>query len=176
MAFRFAPLDPILMDGFTCTIFQFATPQASLADDATANAHTEDRGRLIEVSILAGSAFSPTSGIVVGEPKDSDFVFNLIANELSTVLFERITRDKGKGWHFHDAPQWFVQGIEGYSGLVYSSAHYREVTLPKYIAAARVRSNEVTFDDGVHVRNPYVGGVALVAFTKHTARTKSIHC
>jgi hypothetical protein len=164
MSLRLAPLDATLMDSFMCTILQFATPQTSLADDAIANAHTEDRGRVIVVSILAGSSFSPTSHTVVGEPKDSDFVFNLIANELSTVLFERITRDKGKGWYFHDAPQWFVQGIEGYSGLVYSSVHYREVTLPKYVTAARVRSNEVTFDDGVHVWNPYVGGVALVAF------------
>ncbi len=164
MSVRLGLLDPALMDNFNCTILQFATPQPSLADDRTANSHTEDRGRLIEVSILASSSFSPTSRTVVGEPKDSDYVFNLVANELSTVLFERITRDKGNGWYFHDAPQWFVQGIEGYSGLVYSSAHYREITLPKYIAEARARSNEITFDDGVHVQNPYVGGVALVAF------------
>ena len=164
MAGKLSPLDPNLMDNFTCTILQFATPQSGLADDATANAHTEDRGRLIDLSILAGSSFSPASRTVVGEPKDSDFVFNIVANELSTILFERITRDKRKGWYFHDAPQWFVQGVEGYFGLTYSSAHYREVTLPKYINAVRVRSDEVGFGNGVRVRNPYVGGVVLVAF------------
>ena len=164
MARKLAPLDPTLMDSFMCTIRQFATPQAGLADDATANAHTEDRGRLIEVSILARSSFSPTSHTVVGESKDADFVFNLVANELSTVLFERITRDKGKGWYFHEAPQWFVQGIEGYFGLLYSAVHNREITLPKYITAARVGLDEVGFDNGIHVRNPYLGGVVLVAF------------
>jgi hypothetical protein len=163
MASRFAPLDTALMDAFSCTILQFTTPQPSLADDSTANAHTEGRGSSIVVSILAASAFSPRSRTVVGESKDSDYVFNLIANELSTVLFERVTRDKGKGWYFHDAPPWFVQGIEGYSGLVNSSKHYREVTLPKYADAARA-PGQITFDDGVRVRNPYVGGVGLVAF------------
>jgi hypothetical protein len=163
MASKFAPLDAALMDVFSCTILQFTTPQSSLADDSTANAHTEGRGSVIVVSILAASAFSPRSRTAVGEPKDSDYVFNLIANELSTVLFERITRDKGKGWYFHDAPPWFVQGIEGYSGLVNSSKHYRDVTLPKYLGAARA-PGQVTFDDGVRVKNPYVGGVGLVAF------------
>ena len=163
MVSKFAPLDAVLMDSFSCTILQYTTPQPSLADDSTANSHTEGRGNLIVVSILAASAFSPRSRTAVSEPKDSDYVFNLIANELSTVLFERITRDKGKGWYFHDAPAWFVQGIEGYSGLVNSSKHYREVTLPKYADAARA-PGQITFDDGVRVRNPYVGGVGLVAF------------
>lgn len=164
MARKLATDDPNLMDKFVCTIVQFSTPQPGLADDATANAHTEDSGRLIVVSLLARSSISPTSRTTVGESKGADYVFNIITNELSTILFERITHDKAEGWYFHDAPQWFVQGIEGYFGLMYSSAHEREVTLPKYVDAARVRPDEVVFDGGVTVRNPYVGGVVLVAF------------
>src|SRR5271170_3013110 len=42
MAVRLGLLDPALMDNFNCTILQFETPQPSLADDRTANSHTED--------------------------------------------------------------------------------------------------------------------------------------
>lgn len=162
MAHELAPLDSHLMDDFSCTIFQFAAPQKDVADDATSK--TEDRGGAIKIYVLAESAISPKSRTVAGEPKDEDYTFGLIAGELSTALFERVTRDKPQGWHFHDAPQWFVQGIEGYFGLMYSSSHERNVTLPKYIGAARARPGEVRFDHGIQTRNPNVDGVAIVAF------------
>lgn len=164
MAHELAPLDPHLMDDFSCTIFQFATPQKGTADDATADSKTEDRGGAIEIYVLAESAISPKSRTVVGEPKNENYTFGLISGELSTALFERVTRDKQQGWYFHDGPQWFVQGIEGYFGLMYSSSHERNVTLPKYIAAARARPGEVRFDHGIETRNPSVDGVAMVAF------------
>jgi hypothetical protein len=163
MARELETLDPQLMDDFACTIFQFSKPQVGAADEGTAHAHTEDRGRLIQIAILARSSFPQASRTLVGETKDEDYTYKLIADELSTVLFERVTRDKGKGWYFHDAPDWFVQGIEGYFGLTHASPHSREVTLPKYIAASG-GGNEVSFDDRIQVKNPYLGGLVLVAF------------
>lgn len=164
MAHELAPLDAHLMDDFSCTIFQFAAPQKNVGDDATADSKSEDRGGAIEIYVLAESAISPKSRTLVGETKDEDYAFGLIADELSTALFERVTRDKQQGWYFQDAPQWFVQGIEGYFGLTYSSSHERNVTLPKYIAAARTRPAGVRFDHGIEARNPNVDGVAMVAF------------
>lgn len=164
MAHELAPLDAHLMGDFSCTIFQFATPQKDVADDATADSKTEDRGGAMKIYVLAESAISPKSRTVVGEPKDEDYAFGLISGELSAALFERVTRDKPQGWYFDDAPQWFVQGIEGYFGLMYSSSHERNVTLPKYIAAARARPAEIRFDHGIETRNPNVDGVAMVAF------------
>jgi hypothetical protein len=164
MADSLGGVDAGLMDGFDCTIRQFGVPQPGLADDVTANSHTEGRGHSIVVSVLAPSSFSQNSRNAVGEPKDADYVFGLVANELSTVLLERVTSDKPKGWYFHSAPPWFVQGMEGYFGLMYSSPHEREVTLPRYLSAARARPDEVSFDHGVVVRNQYLGGVVFVTF------------
>jgi hypothetical protein len=164
MAHELAPLDPHLMDDFSCTIFQFAKPQKGVADDATADSQTDGRGQTMQLYLLAASSISRKSRTVVGEPKDQDYAFGLISSELSTALFERVTRDKSRGWYFQDAPQWFVQGIEGYFGLIYSSPHERDVTLPKYVAVARTHPDEIQFDHGIQARDPYVSGVALVAF------------
>lgn len=159
-----APLDPHLMDDFDCAIVQYGIPKPGLATDAQATTDSENGGRPFRISILAQSSISPTSRTLVGEPKDEDYVQKTIADELSSVVLERITRDKGPGWYFHDAPQWFVQGIEGYFGVEYSSPHSRNVTLPKYVAAVCSNPREVSFARGVQVGNPYLGGLVLVDF------------
>jgi hypothetical protein len=159
-----ASLDPHLMDHFDCTIVQYGTPRPGLATDAQAHTDSWDGGSRFIVSMLAQSSISPGARTLVGEPKNDDYTSMIIANELSAILLERITRHKGTGWYFHTAPQWFVQGIEGYYGDEYSSAHSREVTLPKYVAAVCSKPDEVSFANGIHVGNPYLGGVMLADF------------
>ena len=164
MARDLKSLDPVLMRHFNCTILQYSQPKRGVADDGTALSRTGGRGEWIEVSILAQSSVSPSSRTLTGEHKSDDYTSKLVADELSTVLFERITRDKERGWYFHDAPQWFVQGIEGYAGLTHSNVHNRKVTLLQYIAKVKTHPDEVYFDAEVHARNPYVGGLVFVTF------------
>ena len=159
-----APLDPRLMDHFDCAIVQYGIPKPGLATNAQATTDSENGGRSFRISILAQSSISPTSRTLVGEPKDEDYMQKTIADELSSVVLERITRHKGAGWYFHDAPQWFVQGIEGYFGIEYSSPHSRDITLPKYVTAVCSNAHEVSFTGGIHVGNPYVGGFVLTLF------------
>lgn len=123
---------------------------------------TIGHGCLSELSILAASLIPPQSRTLAGEPKDDDYVFDIVANEPSTNPLERVTRDKGIGWYVHDASQWFVQGIEGYFGLMNASRHEREVTLPKYVAKTRELPGEVRFDGEVRVGNPYLGGLTVI--------------
>jgi hypothetical protein len=164
MAKDFGSIDPSLMTDFECRILQYSQPKPGVADDATALSRTGGRGKWIEVSLLAESSISPSSRTLTNEPKDDDYTAKLIADELSTVLFERITRDKQKGWYFQDAPPWFVQGIEGYAGLTHSTVHNRKVTLSKYIVMVKTDPGEVYFDTKIHARNPYVGGLVFVTF------------
>jgi hypothetical protein len=164
MAADLTPLDSHLMDDFDCTLIQLGAPQAGLADDGESLTQSWNGGRTFRVYVLARSSTSPSSRTLVGEPKDADYVYKNIADELSGVLLERVTRSKGKGWDLDRGPNWFRQGIEGYFGLMHSTPHSRDVTLPKYIARVRAHSDEVNFANGIHVENPYVGGLVLVTF------------
>jgi len=164
MSSELAPLDPHLMDDFDCTIVQLGSPEPGLASDGQSHTDSWNGGQRFRVFVLARSSTSPSSRTIVKEPKDGDYVHKNIADELSSVLLERVTRAKGRGWYFQNAPDWFVQGIEGYFGLTHSTAHSRDVTLPKYIALVQSHPEQVSFANGIHVGNPYIGGLVLVTF------------
>ncbi len=164
MSHDLAPLDPYLMRDFDCTIVQFAVPLPGIATEAQEQTQSENGGRSFRVFLLALSSIPATSRTVVGEPKDEDFSYKTIADELSAVLFDRVTHDKGSGWRFHQAPDLFVQGIEGYFGMTHSTPHEQNLTLPLYVTAVGANSGEVSFRGAIRVRNPYLGGLAVVAF------------
>lgn len=169
------PIDPALMNGFNCTVLQYSEPTIGVADNGSALSQTAGRGEWIVVSMLAQSSISATSRTIAGEQKDDNYTAKTVADELSTVLFERITRDKGKGWYFHTAPQWFVQGIEGYAGMTHSTVHERNVTIPKYIRMVQTQPEELTFEPEVHARNPYIGGLVFVTFLYRTYGASSVN-
>jgi hypothetical protein len=166
---------PGLTLGLSCTVFQLATPVEGTATDALALSVTPNTGREIQVYLLARSSYGPTSRGMIGVPKDDEYQFKIVAHELSTVLFERVTRDKGGGWFFHEAPSWFTQGCEEYFGLVHSSPHNRAL-LDDYIARVRAAGSEVSFvGDALHVRNVYLGGAVLVAFLYDAYGAERVH-
>ncbi|MFN0136365.1 MAG: hypothetical protein ACKVS9_09655 [Phycisphaerae bacterium] len=98
-----------------------------------------------------------------GEPMDAAYCQRVLMHEYSTVLLESITRSKPNGWSFWNAPSWFVQGSEEYLGVMYSTPHAREVTLPAYTRITR-EGELVTNDFGIDVQSPYVAGPVLIAF------------
>jgi hypothetical protein len=173
MAKDFKSLDPMLMHDFKCSVLQYSEPETGKAEDGSSLAKT-DNGTWIIVSMLAQSSVTPTSRTIAMEPKDDDYSAKTVTDELSTALFERITRDKGKGWRFHSAPQWFVQGIEGYSGMMHSTPHERTITLQKYIRIVQTRPEELRLTPEVQVRNPYVGGLVFVTFLYRSCGAKHV--
>jgi hypothetical protein len=166
---------PGLADGLACTVFQVASPVAGVATEGLALSVTPNTGRDIQVYVLAQSSYPPTARSMVGTSKDGDYQFHIVGHELSTVLFERLTRDKGTGWFFHDAPGWFTQGCEEYFGLVHSSGRNR-VLLGDYVARVIADPNEVRFEgDTLTVQNNYLGGPVLVAFLYDTYGARRVH-
>jgi hypothetical protein len=175
MVAEFSTTTPNLTHGLVCTVFQLAKPVEGTATDALALSVTPNSGREIQVYLLARSEYSPTSRTMIGAPKDDDYQFKIVAHELSTVLFERITRDKGGGWFFHEAPSWFTQGCEEYFGLVHSSPSNR-ARLNDYVDRVRAAGDEVHFEgDSLHVRNVYLGGTVLVAFLYDVYGAERVH-
>jgi predicted amidohydrolase len=100
----------------------------------------------------------------VGEVKDQNYVERVLVHEYATVLLERITRSKPRGWTFYSAPAWFTQGYEEYLGLTCSNEHSHDVTFRKYLDVVVADAQRVRNDFGLVVTDPYVDGAILVAF------------
>ena len=164
-----------LADGLACTVFQVPSPVEGVATEGLALSITPNTGRDIQVYVLARSSYPPTARSMIGTSKDDDYQFKIGGARASTVLFERLTRDKGTGWSFHDAPGWSTQGCEEYFGLVQSPGRNR-VLLGDYVARAIADPNQVRFDgDTLYVRNNYLGGPVLVAFLYDTYGAQRVH-
>ena len=156
------------MDNFDCTIVQFAKPVPDVVSTDQEQTQSDGGSKSFRVFLLALSSIPPDARTPVSERKDEDFSHKTIADELSSILLDRITQPKSSGWHFHQAPDWFVQGMEGYFGMTHSTPHESAVTLPLHLAAVRERPGEVVFGSGIRTGNSYLGGLALVAFLYDT--------
>ena len=110
------------------------------------------------VRLLAPSAH-PGAGEAGWAPGYDELYFekNLV-HELSTVFLERMTQRKRRGWSFHSAPSWFVQGYEEYLGCTLAGDDGR---LDRYVRLT-VADSRVSPD--FSVREPYGDGCALLAF------------
>jgi hypothetical protein len=96
---------------------------------------------------------------LVGERNDDvDQLRRLVAHEYSTILLERICRQRA-GWQFHSAPRWFEQGYEEYLGCILAGDHTRTITLGKYRELV-VRTPSRLGDD--EVTDPYTDGAILI--------------
>src|SRR5262249_13555685 len=100
----------------------------------------------------------------IGEPAGDDYFAKVLVHEYATILLERITRAKPRGWPFYDAPSWFVQGYEEYLGLTHSTPRNRNVVLPKYIALQQRNPHRVRIGFGIGVKDDYLDGAVLLHF------------
>jgi hypothetical protein len=117
---------------------------------------------------LTPAAFRPDFRNSVGEPGGDDYFAKVLVHEYGTILLERITRAKPKGWRFYDAPGWFVQGYEEYLGLTHSTPHNRKAVLAKYLALQKADPLRVRIGFGIGVRDDYIDGAVLLHFLHET--------
>jgi hypothetical protein len=117
---------------------------------------------------LTPSGFRPGFRNSLGEPGGEDYFAKVLVHEYATILLERITRSRAKGWRFYDAPAWFVQGYEEYLGLTHSTPHNRKVVLPKYLALVKKDPHRVRIGFGLGVKDPYLDGAVLLHFMHET--------
>jgi hypothetical protein len=139
------------------------------ASDGLASLRTEVSGGkyLARIDWLTPSAFRADFRNSIGEPAGEDYFAKVLVHEYGTILLERITRAKPRGWRFYDAPPWFVQGYEEYLGLTHSTPHNRTVVLPKCIALQR-DPDRVRIGFGIGVKDDYVDGAVLLHFMHET--------
>ena len=139
-----------------------ATP-TSRANEGTATLETgNDNGTPhARLEILAPSRHSATARTNVGEPKDAKYFQRLLIHEISSLVFERVAGRKPDGWRFYAAPSWFVQGLEQYVAFRQTAG---KLSLQLYLDRVRQDANIIQTDFGLHVTEPYIGGVVLLAF------------
>jgi hypothetical protein len=124
---------------------------------------------------LTLSAFRKDFRNSIGEPGDENYFAKVLVHEYATILLERITRAKAKGWWYYDAQHWFVQGYEEYLGLTLSTPRNRKVVLAKYIALQKDDARRVRIGFGIGVRDDYIDGAVLVHFMHETFGKKKVH-
>ena len=115
-----------------------------------------------ELHFLAPSAYAAADRCCtkIGEPRGVDQLHRIAAHEYSTIVMDRLTRQR-TGWRFHSAPKWFEQGYEEYLGCMLASEHTRTVTLAKYRELVAKTPGRLRDGD---VENPYIDGAVLVQF------------
>jgi hypothetical protein len=123
---------------------------------------------LATIDWLTPSVFRTDFRNSIGEPPGEDYFAKVLVHEYATILLERITRTKAKGWRFYDAPGWFVQGYEEYLGLTHSTPGNRTRVLPKYLALQEHDAQRVRIGFGIGVRDDYLDGAAILQFMHET--------
>lgn len=93
-------------------------------------------------------------------------------HEYSTILLERLTQERKKGWHFFEAPRWFTDGIKEYLGLTQTSERNRRDIVGKYLALRKENPERIDF--GLNTTDPYIDGSLLHLFMhERMARRRS---
>jgi len=157
------PVDKLLK--VQCDVFLYPEKTERVSDG---NAYIIDGERngvyAAGIHLITPSLCDPSWRSKVGEPPSDDTFFRLLMHEYSTILLDRISREKSKGPTFHHMPAWFVQGYEEYCGLMLTSATNRSDSLKKYLAAFRSNPDRVSFDFGLSTENDYIDGAMLLLF------------
>lgn len=109
------------------------------------------------IHLLGLSAHRPGGTTMVGEPFDRDYLHKTLTHELSTIMLDRMTRLKEKGWRYYSSPRWFAQGYPEYLGLMRASEHSRDVTLKMYLDRGRKNPDRAAGND-------YLGGALRLLF------------
>jgi hypothetical protein len=158
-----------LLKSTNCVVHLYGKPNEKVSESRSLiEAGMRGGSYFANLHFLAPSAHSESARTNVGEPKDDIYFLKTIVHEYSTVILDRITRRKPKGWRFFNAPRWFVQGYEEYLGLMKSSKHSRETTFAKYVEKLRTHPGRISFNAGIHVTDPYIDGALLLAFFHET--------
>ena len=173
---EFAPfqVDMLLREPVRCGVWLHPGPSRQVAPSSSGRSFRISAGTglartsyggtttICELHFLTPAAFSARDRCCtkVGESRDVDQLRRVAAHEYSTILLERISRQRA-GWRFHSAPAWFVQGYEEYLGCILAGDRTRTITLGKYRElVARTPSR---LGDG-EVADPYIDGAILVDF------------
>jgi hypothetical protein len=83
------------------------------------------------------------------------------AHEVASVYCDVLTRKKGTGWRFHEAPSWFVQGLPEWIGKSLYDPSWEGRPLPADAPKAEAIDG-VDPDGNIAPRNVYDGGSWLV--------------
>lgn len=156
------PVDRLLT-GIDCTVHVWGAPTAKV-DEASASVETStvDGRYRADLHLLAPSAFRASFRSAAGDGPGPDHDSKTLAHEYSTLLLDRLTREKPQGWRFFSAPGWFVQGYEEYAAITLSRPRNRDLVLPAYLRLQQ--DDRVRFGAEIEVQDVYVDGALLLHF------------
>lgn len=144
-------------------------PERSIDAELTIVVHAMDN------PLASESVMTTQSGIVYGRYhatvhclwKDPDSESTVrwfrknVAHEIASVCCDAVTRNRGTGWGFFDAPSWFVQGLPEWIGRTLYDPAWEASALPA--DAPKTRALERVGENGHIVpREAYDGGAWLV--------------
>jgi hypothetical protein len=173
--FEGQPVNKLLAD-IDCKVYLHPKATDSVSE-GLATLRTEvnnDKKFVATIDWLTLSAFRKDFRNSIGEPGGEDYFAKVLVHEYATILLERITRAKAKGWRYYDAQHWFVQGYEEYLGLTQSTPHNRKEVLAKYVALQKDDPRRVRIGFGIGVRDDYIDGAVLVHFMHETFGKKKV--
>jgi len=160
--FSSVDVDALTRNPVPCTVWLHPRASGAISAGNALAATSYGAASLCELHFLAPSAYTAPDRCCtkIGEPRDVDQLHRITAHEYSTIVLDRLNRQRA-GWRFHSAPKWFEQGYEEYLGCMLASEHTRTVTMAKYRELVAKTPSRLRDGD---VENPYIDGAVLVQF------------
>jgi hypothetical protein len=155
-AFAFhLPEDPL--EGIRLSVHLHRAPD-SFASESTMR--IESTPRTATIHLLAPSAYRQLDDDGWPRGYGSLWFHKNLLHEIGTAYLEALGRRKSSGWRLHEAPSWFVQGIEEELACVLADDEARRA---RYLAAVRDAPTRIA-RDFTAVEDVYVDGAVIVRY------------
>src|SRR5207249_4876328 len=125
------------------------------------------RGTIHYLAPSAAAWKASTLTTSLGLSYDDNYHAKVMMSEYITVGHYAVQDSRGGsgGWRYYSAPEWFVQGLQEFDGMVHMTDGNRDVTRARLFAWAR--RNPTTFAccaPSIAISDVYNGGATFLAF------------
>ena len=103
----------------------------------------------------------------LGLPKaGEDYHAKVMMSEYISIGHYAVQDSRPAGaWRYHDAPQWFTQGLQEYDAILHTTESNRDMTLRRLLEWARNNSGRfVCCAPTLSIADVYNGGATFMAF------------
>lgn len=155
------------------SIYLLATPTAQIDVSHARNtccSPSPGRDSTGRIEMLAPSSDTMGTTTEVSSlrlPKsDSNYQAKILTSEYIPIgHYEVQNRRPRGGWHYYDAPNWFVQGLQEYDAIFHSTAYNRTETARRLMAWAQAhRAVFKCSGADLTISDDYNGGATFMAF------------
>ena len=162
----------VKLEHYRLSIFLFPAPTSDIdvnrARNICCSAGTgrDSTGRIDMLAPSSEAMRTTTERSSLGMPKnDTSYDAKILVSEYIPIAHYEVQNQRQGGWHYYDAPNWFVQGLQEYDAIVHTTERNRSETAQRLLEWAKGHPNAFgCCDPDLIIRDDYNGGASFMAF------------